>query len=182
MNNQEKKENPKITAEKQKEKSAADPAFQHDPIIISGGGSMFLEFDGPEENHYSLDNEENPTRFSSEGELIITAVIVEIGVNRHSCAGVPSHGRCTVTIQGKRSGKSDSTIIVNGSDEAVVIEFNDKEYEKKPFAQNRKNFGHKDRTIKLLTIRDDDTGQTHTCTAVPPNGKCNIVIKDDHRF
>lgn len=32
---------------------------------------MFLKFDGPDEEHYSLEQEENPIRYSSDGHLSI---------------------------------------------------------------------------------------------------------------
>jgi hypothetical protein len=153
----------------------------HDPIIITGG-SMFLNFDGPVAEEYTLANAANPTRFVSKEALLIAGVEVVVDGSTHVCAGVPSHGRCTVVIQGKRSRKPDSAITVTGSDQAITIEFDNKEYEKGSTATHRKKFGHKNRKVKSLTIKDNVTGTVHNCMAVPPNGKCDVVVHDRHRI
>jgi len=154
----------------------------HDPIIVDGGSSFNLTFDGPGTIVYKRTNADKPTRFSGD-DLIIAKVSVIVGGRVHSCPGVPANGRCTILIQGERGGKHKAVKVTGkagASGDVVEIELDKGEYPEQITGGDRKGFGRHDSKVKSLTIIDDDTGDMHKCTGIPTNGKCQVVICDDH--
>jgi subtilisin len=142
----------------------------HDPIIITGGGSAFIDFD-----HlvFPLDPL-NPGKFSSKDHALGTLKIRDDNNGKvTTCSGIPANGQCTITVHCLFQGQ-DRPFTVRGRMIDILLDLG--EY---PLDELRPRVhGNLNRTIIGVEVKDDNPGGlTHICDGVPSNGKCTIQVE-----
>ena len=145
----------------------------HDPIIITGGGSAFIDFD-----HQSFATDpRNPGRFFSSIHRIDTLKIRDDNTgNVFSCTDIPANGQCTITVHCLFQGQ-DRPLTIRGSLIEILLDLG----EYPPDALRPRVHGNRNRTVTGVEVKDDNPGGlTHACNGVPANGKCTIQMGVEH--
>jgi hypothetical protein len=167
--------------ERESSRRGKDGIRTHAPIIISGGGSVDMEFDCDSTEHsdcpyYEPDDPSNPTTYTA-ARLRLDKVTVTVGREVHTCSHVTPNS--TVVVRGRKDEFDDAPIQVIGGN-GIVIRFDHNEYKPNGSIHGKKSFHHDTRKLHSLTILNPGGTVAHECPAIPRNGKCDIRIYDEH--
>jgi hypothetical protein len=157
----------------------SSPFVTHTPIIITGESSA-VEFErGP----YT---KVAPGSYHSSGLRLSAVSIAPTGGGAGEVCHTLGVGEvCLVVIECKEMGDDSPIRVVGGQQQSPAIVFDEGQFPEDTAAANRrkhKNVPRKIEGLKIFRVVNGipEKDPFHTCQRVPSNGKCRIIINDDH--
>lgn len=159
------------------------PPVSHAPIIITGEGSVGLEF---ERKFYG---QSGSTHQSSALFLDFIEIRKPLpdGSLLERCHTLAAGEVCLVKVKCRQAPKLDEEIrVLGGKSQSPVINFDSVEFGEisEPADPRRKHFNTGRKIIELTIFRVingvSEQEPFHKCSFVPDDGKCMIIVRDKH--